>query len=72
MSKFQQQYLDKKTTAEGIAAQIKSNWVIVTDLGITIPYAMMDAIGKRAEIGELTKRYIPIWICFPCLATMSG
>lgn len=54
MSKYQQQYLEKKTTAEGVAARFRSNWVIATDLGITIPYAMMNAVGKRAEAGEIS------------------
>ena len=47
------EYDRKKTTPEGIAAQLESGWSCVTDAAASIPPAIIEAIGRRCEAGEL-------------------
>ena len=48
------EYERKKTTPEGLAAMIESGWSCVTDAAASIPPAIVEAMGRRAEAGELT------------------
>ena len=38
-------YAEKLTTAEGIAAQIRPHWVMSSDIGLGMPYALLNTIG---------------------------
>ena len=46
-------YRKKKTTPEGVAAQIKSGWSCCTDIATAVPSAILDALGVLAATGEL-------------------
>ena len=39
-------YAEKLTTAEGIAAQIRPHWVMSSDIGLGMPYALLNTIGE--------------------------
>ena len=46
MSNFHQLYSEKLTTAEGIAARIRPHWVMSSDIGLGMPYVLLDTIGE--------------------------
>ena len=46
MSSIHQLYAEKLTTAEGIAAQIRPHWVMSSDIGLGMPYALLNTIGE--------------------------
>ena len=47
------EYERRKTTPEGIAEQIGDGWQCVTDAAASIPPAIIEAIGRRCEAGQL-------------------
>ncbi len=49
----QKLYEQKKTTAEAVAARIRSGWNCYTDISAAIPPAIMEALGKRAAEGKI-------------------
>ena len=46
MSSIHELYAQKLTTAEGIAAQIRPGWVMSSDIGLGMPYALLNTIGE--------------------------
>ncbi|MCL2202013.1 MAG: 4-hydroxybutyrate--acetyl-CoA CoA transferase, partial [Oscillospiraceae bacterium] len=53
MNKFNELYNQKLMTTEQVAKMAESGWNICSDIGISIPFAIYDAIGKRVREGEL-------------------
>jgi acyl-CoA hydrolase len=57
MGKHEELYKEKLTTHEKIADMAESGWNCCVDNGISIPYAIIDAIGERVgngALGEIT------------------
>ena len=54
MSKFKELYTEKLTTLEHVAAIMESGWTFCSDIGISIPFALYDAIGERVRKGEVS------------------
>lgn len=54
MEKNQILYQEKLTTPEGVAAQIKDGQHVFTDIALSQPKAILDAIGQRAQQGCLS------------------
>ena len=54
MSTFTDLYREKFTTVEQVAAMMQSDWTICSDIGISIPLSIYDAIGKRARNGDIS------------------
>jgi len=52
---FENEYREKLTSPEEIAAQIEPGWTCASDIALAIPYAICDAIGERAKAGELSE-----------------
>ncbi|MCL2365838.1 MAG: 4-hydroxybutyrate--acetyl-CoA CoA transferase [Oscillospiraceae bacterium] len=53
MSKFEPQYQEKQQTIEQLANMVQSGWNMCSDIGISIPFAMYDAIGRRVQRSEI-------------------
>ena len=46
MSNIHELYRQKLTTAQGIAAQIQPGWVMSSDIGLGMPYALLNTVGE--------------------------
>ena len=46
MTTIHELHQQKLTTAEGIAAQIRPGWVCCTDIGLGMPYALLNTVGE--------------------------
>ena len=53
MTDFKALYNQKKMTADEVAAQVESGWLIGMDSAIAQTPAIMDAVCRRAEGGAL-------------------
>ena len=51
---YETEYLEKRRSPEEVAAQVQSGWSCCTDIAASIPPALMEALGQRAQAGELT------------------
>ena len=51
---YEGEYTEKRRSPEEIAAQVQSGWSCCTDIAASIPPALMEALGQRAQAGELT------------------
>ena len=49
----QGEYRKKLTSADGVAAMFESGWSCVTDAAAAIPPAILEALGRRAEAGDV-------------------
>ena len=54
MSDYKQLYEQKRFSADEIAAQVESGWLIGMDAAIAQTPSIMDAVCRRAEKGELS------------------
>ena len=46
MTTIHELYNQKHTTAEGVAAHIQPGWVMSSDIGLGMPYALLNTIGE--------------------------
>ena len=51
---YETEYLEKRRSPEEVAARVQSGWSCCTDIAASIPPALMEALGQRAQAGELT------------------
>lgn len=51
---YEREYLEKRRCPEEVAAQVQSGWSCCTDIAASIPPALIEALGQRAQAGELT------------------
>ena len=54
MNNFKELYSQKHTTLNNIAGMMQSDWTFASDIGISIPFAIYDAIGERVRKGEIS------------------
>ncbi|MCL2226119.1 MAG: 4-hydroxybutyrate--acetyl-CoA CoA transferase [Oscillospiraceae bacterium] len=54
MNRFNELYQKKLMTIGQLASLAESGWNFCSDIGISIPFAMYDAIGARARNGEIS------------------
>jgi len=54
INNFKQSYNEKLKTIEELAGMVKSGWNFCSDIGISIPNAIYEAIGDRVRKGEIT------------------
>lgn len=54
MADYQQQYEAKRTSPEALAARVEDGWVLGTDAAISVPVALLTALGERAQRGEVS------------------
>ena len=54
MSKFESLYKEKQKTTAHLATMFESGWNLCSDIGISIPFAIYDAIGQRVRSGEIS------------------
>ena len=50
---YLEQYASKHRTADQLAAMLESGWSCATDAAAAIPAGILEAVGRRAEAGEL-------------------
>lgn len=49
------EYGRRRTTPDGIAAQIRDGWTVCTDIAASVPPAILEALGDRAAAGEVER-----------------
>lgn len=54
MMGYETEYREKLRSSEEVASQVRSGWSCCTDIAASIPPALLEALGQRAQAGELT------------------
>ena len=50
---YEDEYRKRLTSADGVAGMIESGWTCVTDAAAAIPPSILEALGRRAEAGDV-------------------
>ncbi|MCL2392501.1 MAG: 4-hydroxybutyrate--acetyl-CoA CoA transferase [Oscillospiraceae bacterium] len=62
MNKYNDLYLEKLLSIEQVAAMAESGWSLCSDIGMSAPFAIYEAIGKRVRDNNLTDITMHSWM----------